>query len=266
MAVAMGLALLTSPPVGAAVLSIVPAPIKKRRTFFRTTFWMLVAGAILVGTLGILAALSALRKGAQEAALSEFQAKTASLSKRLQEMEVLELEQKETSAKVDYLLSFGAAGRGTLDVTSKLRKVLPQQGITIRQMRFTELGERRDSRGTVLQGGERHRAAFMYAGRGLVLGEVESETDGRIKLKGEPVPFEPGLIQGGILRWPVAARSLLVVGDADENIRGGPREVLNAILRELEDKARGVTAKLLRQNPSPDKPGWRVFEILVTFE
>jgi hypothetical protein len=64
----------------------------------------------------------------------------------------------------------------------------------------------------------------------------------------------------------VASKSLLVVGDADENIRGGPREVLNNILRELEDKARGITAKLQRQNPSPDKPGWRVFEILVTFE
>lgn len=266
MAVAMGLALLTAPPLGAAVLSIVPASIKKRRTFFRTTFWMLVAGAILLGTLGMLTVLALVRKGAQESALQEFQTKTAALSKRLQDMDALEQEQREASAKVDYLLSHGAAGRGTLDVTAKLRKVLPKQGITIRQMRFTEPGERRDSKGAVLQGGERHRAAFMYSGRGLVLGEVESETDGRIKLRGEPSPFEPGLIQGAVLRWPVASRSLLVVGDADENIRGGPREVLNAILRELEDKARGTTARLLRQNPSPDKPGWRVFEILVTFE
>ncbi len=266
MAVAIGLAQLTAPSIGAAVLSIVPARLKKRRIFFRTTFWMLAAGGILAAALAFLTALAYVRKGAQEGALKEFQDRTAALSKRLQDAESLEQAQLDASAKVDYLLSHVASGRGTLDVVSKLRKDLPKQGITIRQVRFTEQGERRDPRGAILHGVDRTRAAFTYPGRGLVIGEVENESEGKIKLRGDPEPFETALVQGNVLRWPVAAKSLLVVGEADENIRGGPREVLNNLLRALEDKPRGITAKLLRQNPSPDKPGWRVFEIRVTVE
>ena len=265
MAVATGLALLASTSLGSRTLSILPPALKKRRQFFRTTFWMFLAAGLLAATLGILTILAALRKGAQESALEEFRQRTAAMSRRLEEMEVLEREQAESSAKVDLLLSHAAAARGTLDVYAKLRKVLPPQGVTIRQMRFTEAGERKAAPGFGAVP-ERQRAAFIVAGRGLVLGEIESESDGKIKIRGEPEPFDRGRIQGEVLRWPVAAKSLLVVGEADENIRGGPREVLNALLRELEDKSRGVTARLQRQNPSPDKPGWRVFEILITFE
>ncbi len=261
MAVAIGLAQLNSPPAGSSVLSILPGPLRRRRAFFRTTFWLLAAGCAIAAALGILTVAAAARKGVRESALEDFRRRTAQLNRRLQEMESLEQEQSEASAKVDCLLSHAASGRGALDVVAKLRRALPAQGVAIRQIRLTEPGK-------VSHAGVagRYRAAFVYAGRGLVVGEVESESDGRMKIKGEPDPFETGMVLGTIHRWPVAAKSLLVVGEADENIRGGPREVLNGLLRELEDKSRGITAKILRQNPSPEKPGWRIFEILVTFE
>lgn len=265
MAVATGLALLATTPLGSRTLSILPPALKKRRQFFRTTFWLLVAAGLWAATLGILTILAGLRKRAQESSLEEFRERTAAMSRRLEEMEILEREQAEISAKIDLLLSHVATGRGTLDVYARLRRVLPPQGLTIRQMRFTEAGERKPTAG-LLEVPERRRAAFIAAGRGLVLGEIESEADGKIRIKGESEPFPSAQILGSLWRWPVAAKSLLVVGEADENIRGGPREVLNNLLRELEDKSRGISARLQRQNPSPDKPGWRVFEILMTFE
>ncbi len=266
MAVAIGLSLLSGPGRDASTLSILPGRLKKRRDFFRTTFWLGVAGGIMALALTVLTVLAFLRKGAQEAALADFVSRTAALSSRLQEMETLEQDQREASAKADYLLSHASTGRGTMDVMAKLRKVWPAQGMTLRQLRFTEPGEKRDARGLVTGGIDRTRVAFTYEGRGLVIGEMESETKDGIKIRGEPEPFEIAGIHGDILRWPVAAKALLLVGEADENIRGGPREVLNGLLRDLEDKARGITARLQKQNASPDKPGWRVFEILISFE
>jgi hypothetical protein len=51
----------------------------------------------------------------------------------------------------------------------------------------------------------------------------------------------------------------------DENIRGGAKEILNALKDQLSDSSRGVRAALKSQRPS-DKPGWRAFEIEVAFE
>src|SRR5581483_11419976 len=111
MAVARGLAQLVSPPAGATTLSILPEKLKKRRAFFHTNLWLALGGAALAATLLILTGLALWRRSAQRALLEDFMAQTADIKKRMDEMEGLEKEQRETTAKSDYLLSHLAGGR-----------------------------------------------------------------------------------------------------------------------------------------------------------
>jgi type IV pilus assembly protein PilM len=269
LAVAVGLGQLVSPTpaAAAATLSILPDRLKRRRNYFRTTFWLAAAGGALAATLLALTVLAFIRKSAEEGELESYRAKTADVKKRIDEMEAIDREQRELSAKVDWLVSQVSGGRVALDVVARLKKALPA-GVTIHEIRLGDPPGRRDRRDLV--DADRWRVAFTAKRRGLVIGELDGDFSGReIKLKGHPDPFtDEDVVDGieqGVLRWPASARAVLVAGEVDENIRGGALEALNGIRDQLTDPSRGVKASILPQRPS-DRRGWRVFEILVSFE
>jgi hypothetical protein len=106
--------------------------------------------------------------------------------------------------------------------------------------------------------------AVNVKGRGLVIGEIESDDGNEIRLHGQQ-PIARADIVGDQVRWPSLTREVTLVGEVDENIRGGPREALNALKDQLSDPSRGVKASSPSQRPS-DKPGWRMFEIRIGFE
>ncbi|HVR86543.1 MAG TPA: pilus assembly protein PilM, partial [Planctomycetota bacterium] len=105
LAIAVGLAQLVSPPANATTLSILPDPLKKRRAFFRTNLWLGVGGAVMVATLLILTVLSFVQMRTKKDRLEEFLGQTSEITKKMEEMEGLEREQREMVAKSDYLLS-----------------------------------------------------------------------------------------------------------------------------------------------------------------
>jgi hypothetical protein len=162
---------------------------------------------------------------------------------------------------MDALLSPLAAGRVLLDSVARLKKALPSE-IRIRDVRMSDPGGgKRDDR-------DRFRAAFTVRRRGLVSGEIESETDQEIRLKGQGEGFrDEDVVEGlksGVIRWPSFGRVVILGGEIDESIRGGPRDALNAVRDQLGDASRGVRASIKNQKAS-DKPGWRQFEIVIEF-
>lgn len=268
MAIALGLAQLVSPPSGTTTLSILPEKLKKRRSFFRTNLWLALGGAAIVATLLILTGLALWRRSAQRALLEDFTAQTSDIKRRMDEMEVLEREQRETTAKSDYLLSHLAGGRVLLDTVARLSKALPPE-IRLRDMQLVPESARRGGRARKNDDDEgRMRAALTARRRGLVVGEIESDTEQELRLKGGESFREDDVVDGlkqGVIKWPGFGRVLRITGEVDENIRGGAREALFSLRDQISDASRGVKATLENQKSS-DKPGWRQFELVLTFE
>ena len=264
MAVAIGLAQLVfpSPGMAASTLSILPDQIKRRRNFLRAGLWLGVAAGMIVVVLALLTGLAWFRKTAQQSRLEEFTNRTVDVKRRIAEMEALDREQRELAAKTDSLGSNIAGGRVTLDTILRLKKALVSQ-IAILELRMVDPSRREDRES------ERTRAAFTSRRRGLMVGEIESGTDGEIKLKGQTEGFRDedivDGISGGVIRWPAPARVVILTGEVDENVRGGPLEALKTLCHQLTDASRGVTATVKRQWPS-DKPGCRRFNLEMTFE
>jgi type IV pilus assembly protein PilM len=261
MAVAVGLAQLVAPApaLAASTLSILPEPLKKRKTFFRTWLWLAVAGGVLLASLLGATVLALVKRSAETAALKTFRDSTSSERERFEKMSKLSAEQRDLLARTDYLQSYLGGGRAALDVVARLQKALPPSGIVIREFR---VGMRGSDDGE----GPRLRAAFVVRRSGPVVGEIEKEDDREIKLRDGAAAIPTSELEGEILRWPAGTRTLTVYGEVDENIRGGePRKALNALREQLTDASRGMRATLQNQK-SADRPGWRSFEILVTFE
>lgn len=261
MAVAVGLAQLVAPStsLAASTLSILPEKLKKRKAFFRTWLWLCVGGSILAACLLASTGLALFRKSIEAAGLKQFRDSTASERARFGEMGRLYEAQRDLLARMDSLQAYTGGGRAALDVVGRLQKALPPNGITIRELRM-------GAPGGAEEGGAALRTAFVVRRRGPLVGEIEREDEKGIKLRGEAEPVLPADIEGEILRWPPGARSLVVAGDVDENIRGGePHKALNALREQLSDASRGMRATLQNQK-SADRLGWRSFEILVTFE
>ncbi|MBV8880342.1 MAG: pilus assembly protein PilM [Planctomycetaceae bacterium] len=268
LAVAVGLAQLVSPPASATTLSILPDALKKRRAFFRTNLWLALAGSVLLATLLVLTVLSTLQMRTKKERLEEFLAQTADITRRMDEMEVLEREQREMLSKSDYLLSHLSGGRVLLDSISRLSKSLPAE-IRLRDVRITDPGSTAKAGSRGRDNTDRMRAAFTVRRRGLVMGEVESDTDQEIRIVGQGDPFrDEDIVDGikqGVIRWPSYGRAIFLTGEIDENIRGGARDALNAMRDQLSDASRGVRATIQNQKAS-DKPGWRQFEIVIAFD
>jgi type IV pilus assembly protein PilM len=264
MAIAVGLGQLLSAGPGASTLSILPDRIKKRRNFFRGTLWLALGGGVLAVCLLFLTVLGFIRKGSQTSALERFQAATKDVKDRIEAMDVLEVEQRDLAAKVDSLLWPVMGGRGVLDVVARLKKTLPQ-GVSLREVRLAEPGaSKKSDRDRDRDSTDRARVAVNVKGRGLVIGEVESDDASELRLRGQqPIPRSD--ISGDLVRWPSSVREVTLVGEVDENIRDGARKAIGTITDQLSDSSRGVKATLKSQKPS-DKPGWRVFEIVVSFE
>lgn len=268
LAVAVGLAQLVSPPATATTLSILPDALKKRKGFFRTSLWLAAGGAVLLATLLILTVVGFLQMKSKQQRLEEFLAQTSEISKKMDEMEGLEREQREMLAKSDYLLSHLSAGRVLLDSISRLSKSLPPE-IRLRDVKVLDPGASGKGAGRGRNDGERLRAGFTVRRRGLVMGEIESETEQEIRLVGQGDPFrDEDIVDGlkqGVIRWPSYGRVISLTGEIDENIRGGAREALNTMRDQLTDASRGVRASLKEQKAS-DKPGWRQFEMQIAFD
>jgi type IV pilus assembly protein PilM len=264
MAVALGLAQLVSPPANATSISILPDKLKKRRAFFQTQLWLALGGSVLVAALLLLTGLALVRRKAQREQLEEFRAQTAEITKKMNEMESLERDQRDMTAKSDYLLSHLAGGRVLLDTVARLGKALPPE-IRMRDMRMTDPGVRRGSR----QNDDLMRAAFTARRRGLVIGEIESDSEQELRLKGPGEAFrDDDVVEGlkqGVIRWPAFGRAIILTGEIDENIRGGRRDALNALRDQLSDASRGVRA-LIGDVKASDKPGWTQFRVEITFE
>jgi type IV pilus assembly protein PilM len=261
LAVAIGLAQLVNPPTStsASTLSILPDGLKKRKSFFREGLWLWGAAAVMGVALVALTGLALWRKAGEKAKLEEFQSKTADVRRRIDEMAATAGEQRDLVARTDYLQSYLGSGRALLDVTSRLKKALPD-GMVVRGVR---MGGASDGRGVDDEG--RQRAAFVVRRRGPVVGEVESESDVNLKLREFGEAFPKADVEGDVLRWPAGVRSLIVAGDVDENIRGKAGEALIVLRDQLSDPSRGMKAVIKSQRPS-DREGWRAFEILVTFD
>lgn len=263
MAIATGLAQLVSPTpeTASSILSILPERLKKRRNFFRSTFWLGLGAAVLAAALLGETALLWLNKNAEQSRLQEFSARTQDVRKRIDDMDRYEREQREAAARTELVLGHMAPGRIVLETVSRLRRALPPE-VRIRELRLSDGSTRKNDE-------EPMRAAFTVRRRGLVSGEIESENDRELRLKGQTEPFRDEDIvdglKGGVVRWASAQRALLLVGDIDESIRGGAREALNVIREQLTDSSRGIKATLQNQKAS-DKAGWRRFEIVVGAE
>src|SRR5262245_29848991 len=264
MAVALGLAQLVSPPAHATSISILPENLKKRRAFFHTNLWLGLGGVVLAATLLILTGLAVVRRSQQRDLKEEFLAQTADVKKRMDEMEGLEKEQRETAAKSDYLLSHLAGGRVMLDSIARLSKALPVE-IRLRDMKLADP----DARGRGRRDrDDATRAAFTVRRRGLVVGDVERENEQELQLKGQGEPFrDEDIVDGlkqGVIRWPAFGRVIVLTGEIDDNIRGGPQEALRTLCDQISDASRGV--KAATKQKASDKPGWRQFDLTITFE
>jgi type IV pilus assembly protein PilM len=261
MAVAAGLSLLASPSADRVTLSILPEPFKKRRARVRSLVWLGGAAATILLTLAVLTVTALARRGSERAALDDFTARTSQVSARIEEMNALEGAQLDVTAKLDYLLSHLSGARLAVDAVAKLRRVLPG-GVLIHEIRLVVSGGRGEERGH--GGDERLRAGFHARGKGLVVGDLEEEQGEQVRIRGHAEPYAKAEMSGDpamFLAWPSASRALLILGEVDENIRGGPKGVLNAMRDQLSDPSRGIRGEV-KQGRS-DKPGWRTFELRV---
>src|SRR6185369_372293 len=162
-------------------------------------------------------------------------------------------------------LSHLAGGRVMLDSIARLGKALPPE-IRLRDMKLADpddTGRRgRRTRDEVT------RVAFTVRRRGLVIGELQKETDQEITLKGQGEPFrEEDIVDGlkqGVIKWPGFGRVILLTGEIDDNIRNGPQEALRVLCDQISDSSRGVKAS--NKQKASDKPGWRQFDLTITFE
>jgi type IV pilus assembly protein PilM len=264
MAVALGLAQLVSPPAHATSISILPENLKKRRAFFHTNLWLGLGAAVVAATLLILTGLALIRRARERDLRDEVVAQAADVKKKMDEMESLERDQRETAAKVDYLLSHLSGGRVMLDSIARLSKALLPE-IRLRDMKLADpdaRDRRRRDRDDVT------RVAFTARRRGLVIGELEKETDQEITLKGQGEPFkDEDVVDGlksGVIKWPGFGRVILLTGEIDDNIRNGPQESLRVLCDQISDASRGV--KATNKQKASDKPGWRQFDLTITFE
>ena len=178
------------------------------------------------------------------------------------ELDAVEQEQRELSAKTDALAAYAGNGRAFLETISKLKRNFPP-GILIREIRLT------DPSGRGAGGTERIWAVFVARGRGQIRGEIESEGPDGVRLKGHPDPYPDAEImdgmQAGVIRFPLVTRGVLVAGEVDENARPSALDVLNGLRLALSDASQGLKAAILTQALS-SRAGWRRFEILVTQE
>ncbi len=261
MAVAIGLAMISaSNGRGPARISIVPDLIRKRRNFAQGPLYLVVGGAILLAVMLVVTAVGFVRKAAHESALADFTARTKSVSDRITELDKVEAQQRDVVAKSEMLLAQGLAGRGAVDIISKLRKVLPE-GVNVRKVEFSDLSGRPHNPLP------KRRCLFHLPGRGLVIGAlVKDAKDGEgnlVMANGESVP---SVEAGEVKMWQAPSRGVQVEGEIDENIKGGASATLDSIKNQLNDPSRGVAAEIPFQEAAKGRPGWREFRILVRFE
>ncbi|MBI2931300.1 MAG: pilus assembly protein PilM [Planctomycetes bacterium] len=259
MTVAVGLAMIAcGNGRDEACLSIIPDGVRRRRDFYRGPFYLVIAGAVLLASLLALTVIAWTRRHAQESALAEFTQRTQTTSRRIEDLDKIEAEQRDVTAKVQMLSAQALAGRGVLDVMWKLRRVVPE-GMTVRRIELVDLSERPHNPLP------RKRCLFHAPGRGLVLGAVLKEGDGDVLTlaSGEEVSLAE---VGEVKTWLAPSKGVQIEGEIDENVKGGAGAALDAVKEHLGDPSRGISAEIPYQEATKDKPGWRTFRILVRLE
>ncbi len=255
----LGLAQLAETTTGRTSLSILPEPMKKRRKFYQGPVFVAVGGVVVAAAMLIVTVIAYVRKSSQEKARDEFTAKTADLNNRIAKMTELEKAQREAAGRADQLLSRQRNGRAMMDVIQKLRRALPE-GVNVRKLELFDLAkERRD-------GVPRLRGLFHAAGVGLVIGEIAKvEQNGATIIMRSGEKYEKAAREG-YEEWDAPTMGIGIDGEIDENISGGPGAALQQIKKQLEDASRGMTAEIEEQRQLADKPGWRMFRIVIRFE
>lgn len=266
MAEALGLAQISAGG-GAGVLSILPDRLKARRNFMRGTMFLVVAGIALGVGLVAATVLGLIRRGTAAGELAKFNAETSAVNQRVQQLDNHEEELRKLVAKRRLLDSHVVPGRNLLDAVQKLRRTLPD-GIYIRGLEFVNLADDRNA-----ETGPR-RVVFGYPGRGILEGIVQRgkgldpANDPELKIRlvdagaqAEPESFSRASMAGTIhVESPWLA--VVIRGEIDETIKGGPGTVLDDIRLQFTDPVRGVTAELHEEGAST-RAGWRGFRILL---
>ncbi|MHC4607966.1 MAG: pilus assembly protein PilM, partial [Planctomycetota bacterium] len=236
--VAIGLAQLASGGRELTSVSIVPAAKRVRRDFFRKTVFLAGAGVVLAASLIVLTVLGYMRKGVEQGALDDFVRKNQDITTRIRDLDQAEDTLRLHTAKTEMLLRYSMAGRGALDAVSKLRKILPD-GVLI-----SKVGYLKADREEVYSADEGLAAWALYdhPELGIIVGEVVEEEDGAVRLAGrkDKFPEDPRRL----LRWQAPNLRVLVAGDINASIKGGPDVTLRMIETRLTDPSRGVRATL----------------------
>ncbi len=267
---ALGLAQISTQSRGGSILSIIPDRLKVRRNFFRSAVFLIAAGVVLAVGVAAATGVAIMRRSAAAAELAKFQEETKAVSDRITQLDKLEEELRVLIAKRRLLDSHVAPGRGLLETVLKLRKTLPD-GIHVRTVELVNLAEDR----AATPGGPR-RLVFSYPNRGILEGTVPrgktespNDPDVRVHLSdaaghSEPEVFSKGAMIGAI---PVDAPWLgvLVKGEIDDNIKGGPGTVLDDLRLNFTDPLRGVSAEIFQEGPG-NRPGWQTFRMVLRGE
>lgn len=213
---AIGLALLSAGRGDTPVVSLMPDAIKKKRLFFRSTVFLVMAG---IAALLLMTAMTVSAWMENRSVRSMREALETQVGKDLDandQMAELEGWLSETSRKTRVLKQFADPGRILLDSLVRLRKGIPK-GLTLRGMTMRPAGA-----------------------------------------ENQPTPF--GVALGAGLAPP---------GEMTLTIRGEVRsmEDLGAELERVAERlrGRGIRAQVGAVRPNPDRPGWRVFTINITF-
>ena len=99
----------------------------------------------------------------------------------------------------------------------------------------------------------------------LVRGEVLDESEETIRISGQPERYEKSAVRG-LLHWTAPALEVVVAGEIDGSISGGPKGALDRIVERLQDPSRGVSAKRSKYELMRERPGWKIFEIGLSFD
>ncbi len=261
MAVAVGLAELALMPTERSTLSILPDAIKKRRNFFRTSFYLGGGAATLLAALLILTVVGMIRRGDRRSKLEKFTQAAGGQIEKIERMRQIEGAQRDVLAKLDKLTSATLAPKAIMDVVSEIRQY-EEEGVMIRELRIVDPNEESER-----QGKASRRCLFHHAELGLVLGEIEERTEETLKVRPDfPASSEsrvfPVVECSHLATWEAEVRVVIVVGEVSAELPGKANRVLDEIKRRLTKEKRGQVARTASISDS-DRAGWRRFEIAV---
>jgi exonuclease VII small subunit len=247
LAVAVGLAHIGNDRHRYPVLSLVPDRVRERRRFFTRVPFLVASVAALFLTMAILTVTYKVQEDQKSKSLAEVEQIVKRLEADQAKLSELEAQFRRIYAKYDTLQNQNVTARGLMETYAKLRR-LARDGLQVEKIELKDAG-------TV------KRAIVNVPEQGHVVGTFQSEDEEHIVLK------EQGqLKKGEAAFWEGPSYRIQIYGEIDENIKGGPNELLLEMKRQLTDPATGTTADILIHDASQKRPGWHRFQIEVKLQ